>query len=132
MTDFTVFEYRFDNPELQEEFEKFFKINAIQPLFTNEHRSTPIYVSYVEAINIVKRGTYAKKIEKLHDILHFATGNKKYEQAIFKMIYESRSIQKLANISERAKELYNELLKTASEKKQENFWNIVFYTKEVY
>lgn len=125
---FTLFDFKFTDERLQKVVIDFFQRNGLQPLFTNEHRSTPISVSWIEARNIEKQGSYYKKINDLQEVLVLAQGNKKYEQAVFKMIYESKTIQKLSNISERATDLFLEL----SKKQEENFWNIVFYTKEVY
>lgn len=125
---FTVFDFKFSDEKLQQVVIDFFQREQLQPLFTNEHRSTPISVSWIEARNIEKKGSYYQKIAQIQELLMYAQGNKKYEQAVFKMIYESKTIQKLANISERATKLFIEI----TDKQEDNFWNIVFYTKEVY
>ena len=62
MANFNVFNFVFNDEELEEEFENFFLTNNLLPLFTNEHHSTPIRVSYTEARSVVNGGAYAKKI----------------------------------------------------------------------
>ena len=57
MSEFTIFDYVFNDEELEEEFENYFVRNDLQSLFTNEHRSSPIRVSWTEARALVN-GTY--------------------------------------------------------------------------
>lgn len=129
MSQINVFDYAFNDVELQQEFENFFIRNDLLPLFSNEHRSTPIKVSWIDARSILsENGAYRKAFLDLSEVVNMATGNKKYEQAVFKMIYESRSLQKLKNISQK---VVNKFIETTN-KSQDNFWNIVFYTKDVY
>ena len=127
---FQIFNYRFHNEELEQEFNDFFNMYNLTPLFTNEHRTSGITISYIDAKSVVNTtGKYHKVLKEFADYLNMATYNKMYESAVFKMIYQANSFQGLMGIIQRVMEyiktgIMDELLF--------NMWNIVWYTKEVY
>ena len=127
MSDFTIFDYVFNDEELEEEFESYFVSNDLQSLFTNEHRSTPIRVSWTEARGLIN-GTYSKDLLQMKEILTIGTENKMYESAVFRIIYNSRSIQGMVN---RIRKINSYYLNDINPEHEFNTWNIVWYNKEL-
>jgi len=127
MSEFTIFDYVFNDEELEEEFESYFISNDLQSLFTNEHRSSPIRVSWTEARALIN-GTYSKDLLQMKEILTIGTDNKMYENAVFRIIYNSRSMQGMVNRIRRINSYY---LNDIDEEHKFNTWNIVWYNKEL-
>lgn len=126
---FTVFNTLTRDEELDNEFHNFFYKNNLTALFTNEHRSSPIRVTDSDARAVVNsHGAYYDILKIFSDILSTATHNKKYEEAVFKIIYTASTFQKMMNI---IKKIILEF-KTTLEKHLYNFWNIVFYNKGLF
>ena len=102
------------------------------PMFTNEHRSTPISVSYVEARSVINGGAYAKKLQSIVDDIHSSTNNKKYEEEMFMMLYSSNSLSGMANNTEKIAN-YIDYIRTddIEGKREKNKWNIVFYNDDL-
>ena len=126
---FQIFEPRFNDEELETEFNNFFHKYNLTALFTNEHRSGSITVTYVDARSVINTGgSYHNTLKEFADLLTIGNDNKSYEEALFKIIYESRSFQsfmkKIKDLLEYAKSIDTENLN--------NLWNIVFYNKDVY
>ena len=138
-----IFEPRFNDDELETEFNNFFHKYNLTALFTNEHRAGSISVSYVDARSVIASsghfsnvdgeraehgGSYHETLKEFADLLTIGNDNKSYEEALFKIIYESRSFQsfmkKIKDLLEYAKSIDTENLN--------NLWNIVFYNKDVY
>ena len=132
MAEFTIFDYKFNDEELEKEFEEFFITNNMLPMFTNEHRSTPITVSYVEARSVINGGAYAKKLQSIVDDIHSSTNNKKYEEEMFMMLYSSNSLSGMANNTEKIAN-YIDYIRTddIEGKREKNKWNIVFYNDDL-
>ena len=125
-----IFEPLFNNDELDQEFQNFFYKNGLTPLFTNEHRAGTISVTYVDAKSVVnKGGAYQKILKKFSDYLVLAQDNKSYEEAIFEVIYKSRTFQKLINNIKKVMDFIDSQI---DNEHMFNTWNIVFYTKSVY
>lgn len=124
-----VFDIKSMNEELEDEFHNFFHKYNLLPLFTNEHRSTKITVSDNELRATVNEGgVYHKVLKDFADYLLWASDNKSYEEAIFKIIYESRSMQGLVNNIKKIKAF----IETGIDVNHMfNLWNIVFYTKDI-
>ena len=127
---FHIFSYKFNDEELEQNFNDFFNKYNLTPIFTNEHRASPITVSYLDARSIVKEGgKYNNLFKNFSDYVNTAMDNKMYESALFKMIYQANSFQGLMGIVTRImKHIQNEI----DNKHLFNTWNIVWYTKEVY
>lgn len=129
MDKFTVFEMNFNDDELEKAFHEFFYKNNLSALFTNEHRSSPIKVGWIDAKAVVnEKGGYVKALKELSDILSMGTDNKKYEQGVLKIIYVPNNFSHMMKIIKRIITEYE----TTEEKHLFNFWNIVFYTKQLF
>lgn len=125
----TIFDYVFNNEELEEDFNNFFHRYALTPIFTNEHRAAGIRVTYVDARSVINPGgSYHNTLLELADYVNMAMDNKSYEEALFKIIYEAKSFQTMMN---KIKKLLN-FITTIDEDHMFNLWNIVWYNKEVY
>lgn len=128
MKQFTVFEYTFNNPELEEKFEKFFAVDGLTKLFSYEHKSTPIRVSLPDAQSIVKNGHVAEYFLDFIEILKLADDNKQYKHALLKNLDSSGTFAKLRNVIKREVQYQKVVLA----KHQGNFWNIVWYSDHIY
>ena len=125
---FFIFEYRFNNEELENEFNNFFHANNLNALFTNEHMAGSITVTYVDAKSVLNEGgSYQKTLKEFAELLTLANDNKSYEEAMFRIIYEARSFQSFM----RKLKLLIEYLKTVDERYKHNIWNIVWYNKDL-
>lgn len=125
---FYIFEYRFNNEELEQEFNEFFHANNLHPLFTNEHMAGSITVSYVDAKSVVNEGgSYQNTLKEFSELLTLANDNKSYEEAMFRIIYEARSFQSFI----RQLRKLIEYIKTVDERYKHNTWNIVWYNKDL-
>ena len=140
---FQIFEPRFNDDELETEFNNFFHKYNLTSLFTNEHRAGSISVSYVDARSVIASsghfsnvggervehgGSYHETLKEFADLLTIGNDNKSYEEALFKIIYESRSFQAFMK---KIKDLL-EYVKSIDPENLQNLWNIVFYNKDVY
>ena len=127
---FHIFSYKFNDEELEQNFNDFFNMYNLTPIFTNEHRASPISVSYIDAKSVVNTtGKYHNLLKNFSDYVNTAMDNKMYESALFKMIYQANSFQGLIGIVNRImKHIENDI----DNKHLFNTWNIVWYTKEVY
>jgi len=125
---FNIFETRFNDEELENEFHSFFYKNNLTALFTNEHRASGISVTYIDAKSVVNEGgSYHKTLKQFSDILSIANDNKSYEEAIFRIIYESRSFQGfMSNIRK-----VGDYIKTIDPAYKYNTWNIVWYNEDL-
>lgn len=124
------FDFKFNDDELESEFYDFFYRNNLTPLFSNDHRTSNITVTYLDARSIVKgSGKYANMLKGFSDILMWATDNKSYEEAIFKMIDQARSFQGLMNTIDKIKTFIETDIDV---KHLFNTWNIVWYNKDLY
>lgn len=125
---FYIFEYRFNNEELEQEFNDFFHANNLHPLFTNEHLAGSITVTYVDAKSVVNEGgSYQNTLKEFSELLTLANDNKSYEEAMFRIIYEARSFQSFI----RQLRKLIEYIKTVDERYKHNTWNIVWYNKDL-
>ena len=126
---FQIFEPRFNDPELEQEFNNFFHKYGLTPLFTNEHRAGKITVTYVDARSVINTGgSYHETLKEFADLLSMANDNKAYEEALFKIMYEARSFQGLMRTIRKLMEY----MSTIEQDHIHNQWNIVFYNKDVY
>ena len=126
---FEIFEPRFNNEELEKEFNDFFYKYNLTSLFTNEHRAGSISLTYVDARSVINTGgSYHETLKEFADLLTIGNDNKSYEEALFKIIYEARSFQ---SFMKKIRDLLN-YAKTVDSKDLNNLWNIVFYNKDVY
>lgn len=130
-----IFDYKFNNEELEKEFNDFFHRNNLHALFTNEHMAGTITVSYVDAKSVLNNpkgedddgGPYNKVLREFSELITLANDNKSYEEAMFRIINEARSFQGFIN---KLKQLID-YIKTIEENKKHNTWNIVWYNKDL-
>ena len=124
-----VFNLKFTDDELEKEFYEFFDKNNLGALFTDGHRASDILVSYVSAKSVVNDGgSYNTTLKEFTDYIAMASNNKAYQEAMFKIIYNSRSFQVLMN---NIKKVMRFIDTTIDEEHLFNTWNIVFYNKEL-
>lgn len=125
---FQVFEPKFDNEELENEFNSFFYKNNLTALFTDEHMATPITVTYVDARSVVNEGgSYHRVLIDFSELITLANDNKSYEEAMFKIIYESRTFQSMIK---KIKDLI-QFSKSVDDSYKHNLWNVVWYRKDL-
>ena len=126
---FQIFEPRYNDDELDQEFHNFFYKYNLTSLFTNEHRAGSISVTYVDARSVINTGgSYHETLKEFADLLTIGNDNKSYEEALFKIIYEARTFQSLMKTIRKLMDY----IKTIDPDHMFNLWNIVFYNKEVY
>ena len=126
---FTIFEAKYMDDELDNEFHNFFYKYNLTSLFTNEHRAGSITVTYVDARSVINTGgSYHNTLLEFADFLSIGNDNKAYEEALFKIIYEARSFQSLIK---KIRDIM-EFAKTIDPEHMTNLWNIVFYNKDLF
>lgn len=124
-----IFEPLFKDEELREEFNDFWYKYDLMPLFTNEHRSTPITVTYVDARSVINTsGSYHKSLLEMSDLLTVGDDNKMYEEALFRVIYNARSFQSLM---QNIRQILIYARTEIDQNHEFNTWNIVWYNKEL-
>ena len=127
MQEFLLFDFVFNDEELENEFQEFFNRYDLTRLFNEEGRAGSIRVSWTEARAVVN-GKYARDLLDLSDILQIADDNKKYEEAVFRIIFNARSIQGMMNnIRKINQHVHNDI----GIGYLFNTWNIVWYNKEL-
>lgn len=128
MDKFTVFDPMFNNEELENEFHSFFYKNNLSALFTNEHKTSPIKVTYLDAKSVLNNGKYASLLKDFSSKLSMANNNQMYNEATFKILQKASTFQKMMNnIKNILEEFY-----TTEDGYLHNFWNIVFYNKDLF
>lgn len=125
---FSVFEPRFNDDELEEEFNNFFSKNNLESLFTNDYRAGNITVTYVDARSVINTGgSYHKTLIDFADYLSLSNDNMMYEDSLFKVLYNARTFQQLMqNIRKVMK-----YIESIPANLLYNMWNIVFYNKDL-
>lgn len=121
---FTVFNTLTINQEMVQEFHRFFSINNLTPLFTSEQLSSHISVSDNELRSIVTTGSKVKPFLDLASFLLENTHNKRYNDALLRIIDEPNSFTKFTTYVTRIVNLW---YKEENENRKNNFWNAVFY-----
>ena len=125
-----IFNVNTVNEEVEQEFHEFFYKYNLLPLFTNEHRASPITVTDSDARSVIKpSNSYHKVLLEFSDLMNMAMDNKMYESALFKIIYNANTFQGMMN---QIKRLIKFIANEIDNKHLFNTWNIVWYTKEVY
>ena len=127
-----AFRFRFNNPELENKVYHFFNYNGLLPLFKEDSRAIgTIVVSDAEARELTNNRVNKKQrvLKEFADFyLQLGDGNKSFNEAMFKIIYESNSLTGLVNNIAK----YMAYIKGKIKIDQlYNTWNIVFYNKEL-
>lgn len=124
-----LFEVLSIDEEVNKEFNDFFTKFDLLPLFTNEHRTGKITVTYTDARSVIMSGgSYNKELKKFKDVLTYAQDNKKYESAVFKIIYGVKTFQGLMN---KIKKVRRYIQHEIQINHAYNTWNIVFYSDQL-
>lgn len=116
-----------EEEKLINDFNDFFHQYNLDPLFTNEYRTSPIKVSWADAKGVLNESSsYSKLLISFSDILNTATDNKSYEEAVFKIIHEAKNFKKVMD------NIRNYMYKIENLQSNHffNTWNIVWYAKE--
>lgn len=125
---FQIFNPKYNDDELDNEFHNFFYKYNLTSLFTNEHRASEISVTYIDAKSVTNPdGSYHKTLKEFSEYLTIGNDNKSYEEAMFKLIYEARSFQALINSIKKLMDY----IKSLDSNHLFNLWNIVWYDKDV-
>lgn len=128
MDKFTVFDPQFNDEDLENKFNDFFYKYNLAPLFTNEHRSSPIKVGYLDAKGVAnENGSYVKDLKDFSDMLSQGNDNQRYEEATFKVLQKSPNFNVMMR---KVRKLIQEYKSTKPEHLF-NFWNIVYYNKDL-
>lgn len=129
MQKFQIFDPRYNDDELDNEFHNFFYKYNLTSLFTNEHRASGITVTYVDAKSVINEGgSYHNTLKEFADLLSIGNDNKAYEESLFKLIYEARTFQSLMK---KIRDVLN-FTNTINPENLHNLWNIVFYNKDLF
>ena len=124
-----VFDLLTIHEEEEEEFYKFFHKYKLDPLFTDEHRTTPITVPRTDMKGIINPETsFHKTLKELGNILTVGDGSQKYQQALFRIIDEATHIRTVIST---ARKIVDYEKNVVLDKHKFNLWNIVWYNKEL-
>ena len=115
--------------ELVADFHEFFYMNNLIQLFTNEHFTGQINVSYLDARSVVYKDTYRRDFDNLSYLLENAQDNKMYEEAVFKIIHHANGFQKMMQNIRKLNAYFSGEIK---EEHKFNLWNIVYYNDEFF
>src|SRR5699024_5050523 len=107
MNEFFVFDTKSNDEELIKIFHRFFTINGLDPLLTQEHQSSHITVSDLEMRSLVNTGKTAQPLLEIRDLLTMYTDNKRYDSAILRLIDEPSSFTKFINNLKRLNAYYS-------------------------
>lgn len=127
-----IFEFTFDDQQLEEDFYKKLATLEIESLFTHDHRSSSIKVTWADArsmVNELKDYQTFKNVKTSLD-LGEENDNKQFNVSVLKIINESNNMNSLRTKLKKATEFEKRLF-AFSDKAHNNMWNIVWYTDEV-
>ena len=117
-----------DRDELIANFEDFFYRENLIVLFTNEHRTSQIRVSWSDARSIFNDGAWAQELKTLSLYINEATDNKMYEEAIMSIIYNKSTFAHfMSGVRRLTQFLQSEI--DGEFKSEKNMWNIVYYVR---
>ena len=124
------FDFNFTDDQLVEQFQDFLNSNNLDPLFTDAYRTGNITVPWSMVRSAVNPGgAYNRDLTKLGDYITWDSNNKAYEMAMFKIIYNARTMK---NFMQRVRAV-NRLIETEIQMDHQfNRWNIVFYHKDLF
>ena len=153
--EFIIFDFQFNDEQLEQEFYDFFTRNNLDALFTDEHRASGIKVSELDAKSVVNvEGTYqydyydsrpgrekwytrtrkrneganAQPLKEFADVLSMANDNIMYESAQFRILFNSNNFKAFMS---RIKKITNYVINGINPEHEFNTWNIVWYNKEL-
>lgn len=126
---YTVFNHNTTDEELIEKFEDTIQRLDIEPLFTDEHRSTSISVSWAMLKNLVNGGSSYQVLKNFSDFIHTSDDNKMYASVMLRTLHQPNNFE---NLIKNIKEVNHYISHNIDEQHQHNKWNIVWYNEELY
>lgn len=123
----TIFEYRFNDDELERDFnDVFYQLNLL-PLFTHEHRSTPIKVGYNDARGAVNaHGSWRKDLKELSDVISWSQDNQSFDEVMLKLIHTPKDFN---GMMRKIRKMLDFIKNQIKDDHIYNMWNIVWYSK---
>ena len=123
------FHKNYDNEEMEQEFYNFFSKYGLSRLFVNEDKLTQIYVSDSDVRSVVNPGgSYHKSLIDMGELLLMSDDNKMYEEAVTRVIYNAGSFTALMK---KIRQITEYFIAGVLKKHEFNFWNIVWYNKDL-
>lgn len=126
---YTVFNHNTTDEELIEKFEDTIQRLDIEPLFTDEYRSTSISVSWAMLKNLVNGGSSYQVLKNFSDFIHTSDDNKMYASVMLRTLYQPSNFE---NLIKNIKEVNQYISHNIDDKHLDNKWNIVWYNEELY
>lgn len=124
-----IFNFVFDNDELQHDFIDFFISNGLLPLFGYENKAhNNLRVTESEALSVVNEGAYGKDLLTFANLVLTIKDNLMFDDSLFKVLDNSTSFQRMMNLVRKINQRYVETV----ENRKFNYWNIVFYSKNIF
>lgn len=123
------FHKAYNNEEMEQEFYNFFSKYGLSRLFNNDDKLTQIYVSDNDVRSVINTsGRYHKLLVDMGELLLMADDNKMYEEAVFRVIFNAVSFQSLMK---KIREITEYFVVGVLQEHEHNFWNIVWYNKDL-
>ena len=129
MERFQIFYHVSNNEELIKDFDKFFSLYDLEPLFTDEHRAQPIKVTDTDLRSVAITGKYRRDLQEFADLIAMANTNKMYQSTMFRVLYKATTFQKLMSNIRKINEY---LTREVGVSYLHNSWNIVWYNEQLY
>ena len=124
-----LFEVLSMDDEVNREFNNFFYKWDLIPLTNNDHKTGNIRVTDNDARAVINYGgAYNKDLKKFSEYLNYADDNKAYERAIFSIIDNVKSFQKLMINIRKVNRFIETQIALEDQHKQ---WNIVYYNDKL-
>lgn len=155
MNDFQVQIFRptFYDKELENEFNRFWAIYNLVPLFVFESRATQISYNHSDALSVVtkqgspskedisngvnerfyrpkKNGAYHDDLLKYANYISIGQNNRFFNQSMFKTLDEPNSFQGFMNVIRRTNNFIETHLDLSDEDTQDKLWQIVYYAPQ--
>ena len=125
-----VFEHQTTDEQLIKEFNKSMKKLDLEPLFTDEHRSTPIKVDYLHLKSVAnKTGASIPHLQLFSDFIHMSDDNKMYASVMLRTINQPTTFK---SFMDTIKAINNYIQHGILPKYLHNTWNIVWYNEDLY
>lgn len=123
------FHKAYNNEEMEQEFYNFFSKYGLSRLFVNDDLVPSIYVSDSDVRSVVNTsGSYHKSLVDMGELLLMSDDNKMYEEAVTRVIYNAGSFTALMK---KIREVTEYFIAGVLKKHEFNFWNIVWYNKDL-
>ena len=126
---YTVFNHNTSDEDLIEDFEKTMKKLELEPLFTDEHKSTSITVSWAMLKNLVNGGSSYQTLKTFSDYIKTSDDNKMYASVMLRTLNMPANFE---NLIKNVKKVNEYISHGILDKHMHNKWNIVWYNEDLY